>query len=137
MKQTRSFASTPDASVEASQFVLEASEALGLPEEVTQQLLLVIGEAVANAAEHGNGYDPSKRVLVECAVDGTGVRLCVEDEGGGLPDGRLDRATLPEDRMEMRGRGLFIMKAIADRIWTEADGRRLCMAFSEEGAAAP
>lgn len=128
--RARAFSSTPEAAVAASTFVLEAAKALGLSEEVTQQLLLVVGEAVANAAQHGNGLDPSKKVVVECAVKGNEVRLCVEDEGAGLPEGHLENAALPEDLMQTRGRGLFIMKALADRIWTEADGRRLCMAFA-------
>lgn len=130
--RTRSFASTPDAAVEASAFVLEAADALGLSEDLAQQLLLVVGEAVANAAHHGNALDPNRQVVVECAVEGSEVRLCVEDEGEGIPDGRLDHAALPDDMMQTRGRGLFIMKTIADRIWTEADGRRLCMTFAAE-----
>lgn len=127
---TRSFPSTPDAAGEASAFVLEAAEALGLSEDLAQQLLLVVGEAVANAAHHGNGLDPGKEVVVECAAEEAEVRLCVEDEGAGLPDGHLEHAALPDDLMQTRGRGLFIMKTLADRIWTEEDGRRLCMTFA-------
>jgi serine/threonine-protein kinase RsbW len=128
--RARSFPSTSDAAVEASAFVLETAEAFGLSEEVTQRLLLVIGEAVANAAHHGNRLDPAKTVRVECGVARDEVRLCVEDEGEGLADGELEQAALPEDEMEMRGRGLFIMKALATRVWTEQGGRRLCLAFA-------
>ena len=135
MKQARRFASTPEASVEASKFIMEASETLGLPDDVSQQLLLVVGEAVANAAQHGNGYDASREVLVECGVEGPEVWLCVEDEGHGLSEEHLDQATLPEDVMQTRGRGLFIIKTLADRVWMEERGRRLCMAFYGDDAA--
>lgn len=127
--RTRSFASTADAASEASAFVLETADALGLSEDLAQQLLLVVGEAVANAAYHGNALDPEKAVVVECGVGRGEVRLCVEDEGPGLPGGSLEGAALPDDLMQTRGRGLFIMKTIADRIWTEADGRRVCISF--------
>ncbi len=130
--RSQTFASTPDAAVEASAFVLEAADAFGLSEDLAQQLLLVVGEAVANAAHHGNRLDPSRQVVVECASDGNEVRLCVEDEGEGLSDERLDHAALPDDLMQTRGRGLFIMKTLADRVWTEEGGRRLCMAFARE-----
>lgn len=130
--RTRSFTSTPDAAVEASAFVLEAADAFGLSEDLAQQLLLVVGEAVANAAHHGNALDPSRQVVVECSAEGSEVRLCVEDEGEGLSDERLEHAALPDDLMQTRGRGLFIMKTLADRVWTEEGGRRLCMAFVRE-----
>ena len=130
--RTRSFHSTPEAASEASAFVLEVASSLGFSEDLTQQLLLVVGEAVANAAHHGNGLDPHRQVVVECAVEGNEVRLCVEDEGEGVPGDSLEHAALPDDLMQTRGRGLFIMKTIADRIWTEAGGRRLCMTFAAE-----
>lgn len=130
--RSRSFASTPDAAIEASAFVLEAADAFGLSEDLAQQLLLVVGEAVANAAHHGNRLDPSKEVVVECSTEGNEVRLCVEDEGEGLSDERLEHAALPDDLMQTRGRGLFIMKTLADRVWTEEGGRRLCLAFVRE-----
>ncbi len=127
--QTRTFPSTRDAVTDASTFVLDAAETLGLSDEVREAMLLVVGEAVANAAGHGNGYDASKDVTVVCAVEGGEARLCVEDEGEGLPPERLDGATLPDDPFQTSGRGMFIMTTVADRVWLEADGRRLCLAW--------
>ncbi len=127
--RTRVFPSTREASVAASGFVLEAAEMLGLSGEVRDALLLVIGEAVANAAGHGNGFDPEKSVTVGCALVGGEVRLCIEDEGSGIPEERLGDAALPDDPFQTSGRGLFIMKTLAERVWLEADGRRLCLAW--------
>ncbi len=127
--QTRTFPSTRDAATDASAFVLDAAAALGLSDEVREAMLLVVGEAVANAAGHGNKYDPEKEVTVACSVEDGEVRLCVEDEGEGLPAGRLDGAALPDDPFQTSGRGLFIMTAVAGRVWTEAGGRRLCLAW--------
>lgn len=133
--RTRTFPSTRDAAADASDFILEAAEELALSEAVTQSLLLVVGEAVANAVGHGNGYDPGREVVVECEADEAEVRLCVEDEGPGIPMERLEHAALPDDFMQTSGRGLFIMKSLADRIWVE-DGRRLCMAFDRSASTA-
>ncbi len=127
--RTRTFPSTPDAAVDASAFVLEAAAEIGLSDEVRDAMLLVIGEAVANAAGHGNGFDLEKKVTVECAVADGEVRLCVEDEGAGIPAERLGDAALPDDPFQTSGRGLFIMKTVAARVWLEADGRRLCLAW--------
>lgn len=128
--RTRTYPSTLDAAVEASDFVLKVADELGLPAEVTQQVLLVVGEAVSNAAGHGNEFDPEKKVVVTCSLENDEVQLCVEDEGAGITDEQLENASLPDDLMQTRGRGLFIMKSLADKIWLEAEGRRLCMAWS-------
>lgn len=127
--RTRTFPSTLEAAVDASDFMLETVSELNLPEEVAQQVLLVIGEAVSNAAGHGNEFDPDKKVVVACSFEDDEVQLCVEDEGTGITDEQLENASLPDDLMQTRGRGLFIMKSLADRIWLESEGRRLCMAW--------
>ena len=127
--RTRTYPSTLDSVTEASTFVLATAEDFGLPEEVTQYMLLVIGEAVANAAGHGNEFDPDKEVVVTCSVGDDEARICVQDEGAGITDEQLENAALPDDLMQTNGRGLFIMKSLADRTWLENEGRRLCMAW--------
>lgn len=131
------FPSTRDAAADASAFVMDAAESFGLPESIREALLLVVGEAVANAAGHGNKLDPEKNVVVECSKGGGEVRLSVEDEGAGVPVDRLDNAELPDDPFDTSGRGLFIMKSLADRVWLEASGRRLCLMWKEPGTATP
>lgn len=131
------FPSTRDAAADASAFVMDTADQFGLPDSIKEALLLVVGEAVANAAGHGNGLDPSKQVVVECAVGDGEVRLCVEDEGAGVPVERLEHARLPDDPFDTSGRGLYIMKSLADRVWLEASGRRLCMLWREADGASP
>jgi serine/threonine-protein kinase RsbW len=126
-QRTRRFPSTLDATAEASSFVMETAEAFGIGDEVQQALLLAVGEAVANAAKHGNQLDPAKKVTVECTKREGHFYLCVEDSGEGVPAERLEHAALPEDPLQTSGRGLFIMKSLADRIWLEESGRRLCL----------
>lgn len=133
-RYAQTFASTRDAAAEASTFVMESAEAMGVKESVREALLLVIGEAVANAAHHGNGLDPSKEVVVACERRGEELYLCVEDVGAGIPSDRLEHASLPDDPLQTSGRGLFIMKSLSERIWLESSGRRLCMMWHLDGA---
>lgn len=121
------YPSTRDAASDASAFVMEAADAFGVPDSIKESLLLVVGEAVANAAGHGNGLDPDKLVTVKCTADDEQVCLYIEDEGSGIPEERLSNAQLPADPFDTSGRGLYIMKALADRVWLESSGRRLCM----------
>jgi serine/threonine-protein kinase RsbW len=126
-RRIRSFPSTVDATVEASAFVLETAEAFGVAHEIREALTLVVGEAVANAVSHGNNFDSVKEVTVECTKRDGELHLCVEDGGEGVPANRLETASLPEDPLDTSGRGLYIMRSLAERIWLEESGRRLCM----------
>lgn len=126
-QRIRTFPSTPDATSEASSFVMDAAEAFGLSDAIQEALLLAAGEAVANAAKHGNQLDPDKEVTVECTKRDGQFYLYVEDSGEGVPAERLEHAALPEDPLQTSGRGLFIMKSLAERVWLEESGRRLCL----------
>jgi len=126
-QRIRTFPSTTDATVEASSFVLEAAEAFGVGDAVQQALLLATGEAVANAAKHGNQLNPTKQVTVECSKRDGHFYLRVQDAGEGVPPERLEHAALPDDPLQTSGRGLFIMKSLADRVWLEESGRCLCL----------
>lgn len=126
-QRTRTFPSTPDATAEASSFVMETAEAFGVSEDVQQALLLATGEAVANAAKHGNQLNPAESVTVECTKRDSNFYLRVEDSGEGVPLERLEHAALPDDPLQTSGRGLFIMKSLADRVWLEKSGRCLCL----------
>ena len=126
-RRSKSFPSTPDATVEASAFVLEAAQDFGVADSIQESLLLVIGEAVANATEHGNSLDAEQQVRVECVLSDNKLQLYVEDGGSGVPAERLEHAALPSDPLQTSGRGLYIMKSLSDAIWLEDSGRRLCV----------
>jgi anti-anti-sigma factor len=83
----------------------EWAAATGLSEEITEDLQLALGEAVANAVEHAYPAGASGECVwsVEADPDG-GVRGCVEDFGAWRPP--------PEDRGH-RGRGLELIAALA------------------------
>ncbi|HLT48164.1 MAG TPA: ATP-binding protein, partial [Rubricoccaceae bacterium] len=54
--------------------------------------------------------------------------LHVEDEGPGLDPDRLRDATLPDDPTQTNGRGLYLMRTLADGI--EVEGARLGLWFA-------
>ena len=105
-------------------------EEFGADEEVVSSALLVAGEAVANAVGHGNGLDPAKSVRVTCWLEDGEIGMGVEDEGTGISEDRLQQAALPDDPMDTHGRGLYIMKSLADRVWLEQEGRKICAAWT-------
>lgn len=124
--------STPEAAVEASELFLEAAHEWRLSEELRERILLVLGEAVANAAEHGNGLDPDKNIYLELARTRDEITVRVEHEGQGLSLEKLEEASLPEDAFDTGGRGLYIIRELTERVWLEADGRRMCLAWGTD-----
>ena len=87
--------------------------------EEDQHALAIVGiEAVSNAVEHGNGFDPTRRVRVEMEVSPTRFLMAVTDEGSGIDASVLDRPVpepSPDDLMP-RGRGFSIMKVLVDAV---------------------
>lgn len=85
-------------------------------------LRVVAGEALANAVLHGNGADPRGRVDVEVDPGGEGVRVTVADGGDGFDPEGVPAPTRPGARDRPRGRGLHLMRRLADEV--RVDGRR-------------
>jgi len=128
--QSHHLASTADAPSEASELLLQVADEWQLPDDLIERMLLTIGEAVGNAAEHGNELLEERTILVEFIRKDEEVLICVEDEGSGFSEQKLLDAHLPEDPFDTGGRGLYIMKEMTNRIWVEKGGRRLCLAWT-------
>ncbi|MFN2488933.1 MAG: SpoIIE family protein phosphatase [Actinomycetota bacterium] len=81
--------------------------------EASQELLLAVGEAVANACRHGRRSEGHSEVRVRCVLDGRDVTVTVSDEGPGFDPQAVERDGLP-DRFASGGRGLYLMREFVD-----------------------
>jgi len=78
---------------------------------------VVLSEAISNAILRANNEDPGKRVRVRAEVDTLRLVVDVEDEGERFDlDGKTRDATDPENIEREDGRGLFLMRALMDRV---------------------
>ncbi len=85
-------------------------------------------EALLNAWLHGNLRDPNKRITVKWHC-GNDFILDVMDQGAGFDVERIPDPRLPENLTKSSGRGLYIMKRLADEIVWKNGGRRLIAFF--------
>ena len=78
---------------------------------------VALSEAISNAILRANNEDPVKRVLVRAAIDTRQLVVDVQDEGEpfDLDDNTRD-ATDPDNLEREDGRGLFLMRALMDRV---------------------
>jgi serine/threonine-protein kinase RsbW len=71
---------------------------------------LALEEAIVNALRHGNGGNPTKRVLVRYLIDAEVVMAEVQDEGPGFDPETVSDPTRPENLDRPSGRGLMLMR---------------------------
>jgi serine/threonine-protein kinase RsbW len=102
-----------------------------IKEDYYGELLIAMTEAVNNAIVHGNKLDPSKQVTVTFDVpDNKNMRFTVEDEGPGFDYSNLPDPTAPENIEKPHGRGVFLMRKLADACEFLDSGRIVILDFA-------
>jgi serine/threonine-protein kinase RsbW len=87
----------------------------------------VVAEAVANAMLYGNRNDPARRVVVEIEVHATHLVIGVTDEGDGFDPDALPDPTTPEALERTTGRGLYMIRRLADHVAFNDRGNTIWM----------
>jgi serine/threonine-protein kinase RsbW len=105
------------------------SKKLGVSDEVYGKILISTVEAVNNAILHGNKGDISKMVTVNISADGNVLDITVTDEGEGFEYGNLPDPTDPKNIENLHGRGVFLMRRLADSIEYNTSGNEVKMRF--------
>jgi serine/threonine-protein kinase RsbW len=100
----------------------ETSVELSLVADLYGNLLIATIEGVTNAIVHGNKLDEFKKVSVIISL--TGNKLCVQicDEGKGFSFDNIPDPTKPDNVEKPDGRGIFLMRNLADNIEFENNG---------------
>ncbi len=100
-----------------------------LPQEVHDNILISLTEAVNNAIIHGNKADDSKYVKINCEDQSSKVIISISDEGPGFNPNKVSDPTLQENLECCGGRGVYIMKELSDTIEFLDEGRTVQMHF--------
>lgn len=92
-------------------------------------ILIALTEAVNNAIFHGNSSDPKKDVVVSCRQENNSLSFYVEDQGKGFNYDALPDPTDPENIEKPNGRGVFLMRNLADNVQFHDNGRMVELIF--------
>ena len=115
--------------------VLTMSHQEGYSEGFTGRLQLALHEAFVNAVKHGNKLDTALpvRIVLTSTFSEAGRVLDVEvnDSGNGFSLDEPEDPTTGKGVARLTGRGVYIIKSIADRVLQESApcGSRLTMRF--------
>lgn len=102
-----------------------AMQHLGLDEETVENASLAVREAAANGVQHGNSLAVDKRVDIDLDLLDGEVVIRVSDQGRGFDPAAVPDPLAPENLLKPRGRGIFLMRRLMDRVDFE---------FTESGA---
>ena len=116
------FPQTRSGIAEALTFVESETRQLGgVDPSLVDRVVLVAGEVLANAVEHGT-VEPGRRVRVAVGGTASAVTLTIHGASDGIELHRFDDARLPRDVLATDGRGLFLVRSLADAIEAEGAG---------------
>ncbi len=100
-----------------------------IKEEIYGHLLVALTEAVNNALQHGNKANPKKNIEITFKVKDSTLYFTVKDEGSGFDPTTLPDPTDPANIEKPTGRGIFLMKHLADKVSFEDKGRKVLLEF--------
>lgn len=110
-------------------FIDNAKEQFQFNDDIYGNILIAVTESVNNAILHGNKGDGNKNVYLTLEIDDSNVKFIVKDEGEGFDYSTLPDPTEPDNIDTMGGRGIFLIKHLADEVKFFEDGREVSMTF--------
>ncbi len=110
-------------------FIDNAKEKYHLNDDIYGNIMIAVTEAVNNAIRHGNKGDSGKNVSLALSLEEGMIKFRVEDEGHGFDFHNLPDPTSPENIEKPGGRGIFLMKHLADEVDFSEQGKIVELSF--------
>lgn len=110
-------------------FIDNVKEKFSLDDDIYGNIMISVTESVNNAIHHGNKQDKSKNVSVTLNLNESQVRFTIQDQGKGFDFHNLPDPTEPDNLEKLGGRGIFLMKNLADEVHFEDEGRIVILVF--------
>lgn len=110
-------------------FIDNAKEKFNLNDDIYGNIMISVTESVNNAIIHGNRKDKDKNVKISLTLNNGIIKFSIRDEGEGFDYHSLPDPTSPENIEKPGGRGIFLMRHLADEIDFADDGRVVELSF--------
>jgi serine/threonine-protein kinase RsbW len=107
--------------------IMEQVDARSFDDESLFAIKLALEEGLINAIKHGNKFDPSKTVTVDCKVTDRKFEIAITDQGEGFQRREVPDPLAEENLEKSSGRGLLLMETYMHKVAYTDNGRRLHM----------
>jgi serine/threonine-protein kinase RsbW len=126
---TLKISSCPSSIQKVENFVQDLRSRLDIKDDKYCNILISLTEAVNNAIHHGNNLDESKFVIVQTGYQGSKLLVSISDEGRGFDPSAVADPTCSENICECGGRGVFLIKQLADEVHYLNNGSTVRLSF--------
>jgi serine/threonine-protein kinase RsbW len=110
-------------------FIDNAKDEYKLDDGIYGNIMIAVTESVNNAIRHGNKLDPNKNVKLCLQLNESQITFLIEDEGSGFDYNDLPDPTAPENIEKPGGRGIFLMRHLADEVNFKENGKQVELCF--------
>ncbi len=110
-------------------FIDNAKDQYNIDDDIYGNIMIAVTESVNNAIRHGNALETKKNVLISLSLEQNIITFTVEDQGKGFDYENLPDPTAPENLDKPGGRGIFLMKHLADEVKFRDNGRIVQLSF--------
>ncbi len=130
MRHALKINSQPQSLYLVEQLIEEVCDTHKVKEDCYGNILIALTEAVNNAIQHGNKSNPNKFVSIDFENENNVLIFSVCDEGSGFDPLILPDPTNPLNIEKLSGRGVFLMRHLADKVEFFDQGRLVHLNFS-------
>ncbi|MBW4890111.1 ATP-binding protein [Mucilaginibacter sp. HMF5004] len=107
----------------------ELADKYKIADDTFANMMTCLNEVFINAIVHGNKLQEDKKVIINAEVDNRRIVWTLTDEGPGFDYNHLPDPTAPENLESLTGRGVFIIKQLADQCIFNATGNEVELHF--------
>lgn len=129
MKKTITIESKVENICAIEKLIDEISDEIKISSDIYGKILIATIEAVNNSIVHGNELDPTKKVFIEIFFDKPNLHILIADQGHGFDFTTVPDPTTPENIENVSGRGVFLMKRLADNLIFNDTGTQVELIF--------
>jgi serine/threonine-protein kinase RsbW len=115
---------------DVEEFIEKVAGEMKIGKETYGKVLVAVMVAVIIAIIHGNRNDPSKTVNVSFDREEDFLITIVSDEGEGFSPDTIPDPTHPANIENVRGRGVFLIRRLADNVEYNRKGNSVKMSFN-------
>lgn len=114
----------------AENFVDKIADEFDIGDELYGNISVCIVEAVSNAIQHGNKLDVTKIVTLAYRLVDNVLEFEINDQGEGFIMDSVPDPTLPENIENFKGRGVFLITHLSDKVEFDNNGSTVKLFFN-------